>query len=117
MAYIFLILFIIAQRDFCRIAVRKLTHRYVELSNLPYPAISRQLFANHVIIHQEKMQINNLIGAEQMERVLDIVIQSLNCNSTAKYEGFLNAMKESDDDMLKNKAEELVSETKSLLHS
>ena len=42
-----------------------------------------------------------------MEKVVDIVILSLNNNYTAKYKGFLEAMEESDDLLLQSKAKEL----------
>ena len=87
--------------------IKKLKNKYEELLHLPYPDMSGKLYAKDVITNQEKLEINNLIGKRQMERVLDIIIQSLKCNDTAKYKGFLKAMEESDDLLLRNKAEKL----------
>ena len=87
--------------------IKKLKDKYEELLHLPYPDMSGKLYTKDVITNQEKLEINNLIGERQMERVLDIIIQSLKCNDTAKYKGFLKAMEESDDLLLRNKAEKL----------
>ena len=87
--------------------IRKLKDNYEELLHLPYPDMSGKLYAKDVITNQEKLEINNLIGKRQMERLLDIIIQSLHCNNTTKYKGFLKAMEESDDVLLRNKAKEL----------
>ena len=80
---------------------------YEEWSQLPYAAMSASLFANHVITNQEKMEIETLIGTKQMERVLDILIQSLNCKVTTKYMGLLKAMEKNDDVTLCSKVREL----------
>ena len=69
--------------------------------------MSGKLFAKDVITSHEKQEINHLIGTKQMEKVVDIVIFSLNSNYTAKYKGFVKAMEESDDILLQNKTEEL----------
>ena len=66
-----------------------------------------QLFAYEVITHQERMQIDTLIGNAQMEQVLDIVRVSLKDNQTTKYKGFLKAMEEDEDILLKKAAEDL----------
>ena len=80
---------------------------YEELSQLPYAAMSASLFANHVITNQERMEIEKLIGTKQMERVLDILIQSLKCKVTTKYKGLLKAMEKNDDIVLHSKVRQL----------
>ena len=69
--------------------------------------MSGQLFTKNVITNQEKLEIDVLIGLKQMEKVLDIVIQSLHSHDATKYHGFLKALEESDDILLQNKAKEL----------
>ena len=68
------------------------------------------LYSNNVIIKQEKMEIDALIGEAQMEKVLDIILTSLSLNMDAKYKGFLLAMEKSDDALLQMKAKELAKE-------
>ena len=97
----------IAQGDFCSAAAKKLRNMYDQLSNLPYPAMRGGLFAKEVITGQEKLEIDRLAGQKQMEKVLDIIILSLNSNVDAKYKNFLKVMEESDDLVLKTKAKEL----------
>ena len=65
------------------------------------------LYSYEVITSQERREIDALIGERQMERVLEIVIDSLGANHTAKYKGFLIAMEKSEDQLLQTKAEEL----------
>ena len=55
-----------------------------------------KLFSYEVITSQERREIDALIGERQMERVLEIVIDSLGANHTAKYKGFLIAMEKVD---------------------
>ena len=91
----------------CSDAAKLLQSKYAKLSNLSYSNMSGSLYANEVITQQEKLEIQQLIGKSQMERVLDIVIASLKVNQTAKYKGFLLAMENSDDETLNTIAEEL----------
>ena len=88
-------------------AARELKLRYDDLSNLSYDAMKGRLYAYDVITPQEKDEIDRLIGSQQMQKVLDILIASLEANQTSKYKGFLQAMEESDDTLLKEKAKEL----------
>ena len=97
----------IAQPTFCSAVARNLKNKYEDLSNLSYPSMCGSLFAKNVITNQEKLEIEKLIGKKQMEKVLDIIILSLNSNDAAKYKGFLKALNESDDLLLCNKAKEL----------
>lgn len=92
---------------FCITTAKKLRAKYDELSILLYPNISGKLYAKEVISAQEKQEIDHLIGTKQMQRVLDNVIVSLNSFNTVKYKGLLEAMEESEDILLKNKADEL----------
>ena len=91
----------------CSTVATMLQHSYQELGNLSYSSMRPGLIAKDVITLQEKRQINNLIGEQQIEAVLDIVISSLRAGQTAKYRGLLIAMEESGDILLKQKAEEL----------
>lgn len=92
---------------FCSTEARKLRDKYDDLLHLPYSSMSGNLFAKSVITIQEKQEIERLVGRKQMEKVVDIVILSLNSSVTAKYKGFLEAMEESDDLLLQRKAKEL----------
>ena len=74
---------------------------------LPYTAMSGSLFSNDVITFQQKLEVDKMIGEKQMEKVLDILIQSLYCGNITKYMGFLKAMKENDDLDLQSKAKDL----------
>ena len=65
------------------------------------------LYSYEVIRSQERHEIDDLVGERQMERVLEIVIDSLGANNTVKYKGFLIAMEKSEDPVLRTKAEEL----------
>ena len=95
-----------ASNDFCSSTSRKLREKYEELLNLPYSSMSGKLFAKGVITLPEKNEINHLIGIKQMEKVVDIVISSLNSKCTTKYKGFLQAMEENEDEILQTKAKE-----------
>ena len=97
----------VAVSVFCTNAAKKLRDKYDGLLNLPYSSMSGKLFANEVITSREKQDINHLVPTKQMEKVVDIVIFSLNGYCTAKYKGFLKAMEESDDLLLQSKAKEL----------
>ena len=77
------------------------------LSNLSYSNMSGCLFSYEVITQQEKIEIDQLVGKSQMERVLHIVIASLKANKTAKYKGFLVAMENSEDALLNVIAKDL----------
>ena len=66
-----------------------------------------KLYAYDVITRDEKTEIDRLIGVNQMQRVLNIVSISLDGKQPAKYKGFLQAMEESEDILLKAKAKEL----------
>ena len=84
-----------------------LKKKYDGLGNLSYSSMSGALYANDVITRQEKQQIERLIGNKQIQAVLDIVMDSLQCKQTAKYKGLLLAMENSEDILLKQKATEL----------
>ena len=66
-----------------------------------------KLFQYRVITSKQKDLIDTLTGNAKMEKVLDIVRVSLKANQTAKYKGLLQAMEESEDTLLKDKAQEL----------
>ena len=66
-----------------------------------------KLYSYEVITSQQRHEINALIGEAQMEKVIDIVIDSLGANQTAKYKGFLIAMEKNEDTLLQMKAVEL----------
>ena len=91
----------------CSDAAKILIKKYDMLLNLSYSNMSGSLFANGVITQQEKLEIDRLVGKLQMERVLHIVIASLQVNQTAKYNGFLVAMENSQDALLKAVPQEL----------
>ena len=97
----------IGQTYNCSDAAKLLKSKFALLSNLSYPNMSSSLYANDVITRQEKLEIDRLVGKSQVERVLDIVIASLEANLTVKYKGFLLAMESSEDKTLNAKAQEL----------
>ena len=99
---------IILVESFDYSAVEKILRKeYDQLSKLPYKSMHKQLFAEGVITTDEKLEIGNKIGTEQMEKLLDIILTSLNLKQTTKYLGFLKAMKESEDITLQQTAERL----------
>ena len=55
----------------CSDAAKLLQSKYAVLSNLSYSNMNGSLYANEVITRQEKLEIQQLIGKSQMERVLD----------------------------------------------
>ena len=91
----------------CFSTAKMLQEKYDDLGNLSYPSISSKLFAYDVITRQEKQQIEELVGNKQIEKVLDIVMNSLYSNQTEKYRGLLLAMENSEDSLSKLKAAEL----------
>ena len=66
-----------------------------------------QLLAKSVITYDEKLIIDKETGTKQMSKVLDIIINSLKLNQITKFEGFLEAMEESDDTALRETAKKL----------
>ena len=85
----------------------KLRGKYVELSDLSYTAIEGRLYAKKVITDEEKICIKTLVGKEKMEFVLDLIIRSLRHKCCFKFKGFLKAMEEGEDVLLKKKAKDL----------
>ena len=78
------------------------------LTKLKYNAMMGSLFANNVITNQERCVIDAKIGEEKvMYLIVDIIIPSLRGGFCGKFKGFLQAMKESDDNDLKRMAERL----------
>ena len=86
---------------------QKLKDQYSILSNLPYESMNIQLLAKRVITIDEKLIIDKETGTRQMSKVLDIIIISLKLKQITKFEGFLEAMEESDDILLKETAKKL----------
>ena len=65
------------------------------------------LVANDVITNQEKKEIDKMTGEDQMAEILDILQTSLNNKQTKKFKGFLQAMEQSEDELLKETAKKL----------
>lgn len=91
----------------CYTAADSLRTKYAELSDLPYSAMEGRLYAKRVITDEEKIYIRTLVGSEKMEHLLDVVIRSLKHNHCHKFKGFLEAMEESDDMLLRKTAKDL----------
>ena len=91
----------------CCTAAENLRKKYAELSDLPYNAMQGLLYAKKVITREEKKCIKTLVGSEKMECLLDVVIRSLKHNHCHKFKGFLEAMEESEDMLLKKTAKDL----------
>ena len=66
-----------------------------------------RLYAKKVITDEEKRYIKTLVGSEKMEQLLDVVIRSLRHNHCHKFKGFLEAMEESEDMLLRKTAKDL----------
>ena len=84
-----------------------LRDNYAELSHLPYESMKNLLYSKKVITTDQKHEINSKIGEVKMEMLLDIVISSLKLKLSEKYEGFLEAMEQSEDTDLKEVANRL----------
>lgn len=88
----------------CDAAETNLRNKYAELSSLPYNNMEAGLYAKNVITREEKQFISTLVGNKKMEYLLDVLILSLKHGICSKFKGFLEAMEESDDILLKNTA-------------
>ena len=97
----------IGQTFNCSDVANMLKENFDVLSNLSYSNMSGCLFSYEVVTQQEKLEIDQLVGKLQMEKVLHIVIASLKANKTTKYKGFLVAMKNSEDALLNVIAKDL----------
>ena len=65
------------------------------------------LVANGVITNQERKEIDKKTGEDQMVEVLDILQTSLKNMQTKKFKGFLQAMEQSEDELLKHTAKKI----------
>ena len=74
---------------------------------LSYANMKYLLKSKNVITYLESESIEKMIGTAQMANVLDIIQISLSNKQTTKFKGFLEAMEESDDDLLKQEAKKL----------
>ena len=86
---------------------QNLTAKYAELSHLPYESMKNLLYSKKVITTDQKQDIEIKKGRAKMELLLDIIILSLKAENSIKYEGFLEAMEESEDIDLKEAANRL----------
>ena len=85
----------------CSEAAKLLKQRYDTLSHLSCHAIVPMLNAYRVITLVEKKEIDQLmLDRQKMQKVLDIVIDSLNAGLTSKYKNFLKTMEESEDSFM-----------------
>ena len=75
---------------------------------LSYDNMKTLLFANDVITTKEKKVIENKIGCEKMEYLIEeIIIPSLEQGFGKKYKSFLKAMEDSEDTDLRDTAKKL----------
>ena len=86
---------------------KHLKRKLPSLSNLPYKNMKLHLVANDVITHQERKEIDQMVGEDQMAEVLDILQVSLKNRMTVKFKGFIQAMEESGDTLLQEAAKNL----------
>jgi len=91
----------------CCAAAENLRQKYAELSDLPHNAMESCLYAKKVITREEKKCIKTLVGCDKMEFLLDVVIRSLKHDHSHKFKGFLEAMEESEDILLRRTAKNL----------
>ena len=97
----------------CSEMAKHLKKNLPSLSNLPYKNMKLHLVANDVITNRERKEIDQMVGEDQMAEVLDILQVSLKNKQTIKFKGFLQAMEESGDTLLEEKAESLGESTSS----
>lgn len=88
----------------CLAMVKHLRKDLPSLSKLSYKNMKTRLMSNKVITNQERKEIDKMNGEDQMIEVLDILQVSLSSKQTTKFKGFLIAMEESDDELLKETA-------------
>ena len=88
----------------CHAAEKNLRKKFDELSNLPYSNMEAGLYAKEVITYRDRMSINSLPDNKKMEYLLDVLILSLKHGICSKFKGFLEAMEENEDILLKNTA-------------
>ena len=83
------------------------------LCNLSYSNMKLHLVANDVITYNEKETIDQMVGVDQMAKVLDIVQVSLKNKLATKFKGLLEAMEQSGDKLLEKTAKNLGKHTSS----
>ena len=77
---------------------KELKKQLEKLSKLSYDNMKTSLFANEVITSKEKKVIDNKIGHEKMEHLLEeIIIPSLEQGNGKKYKFFLKVMEDNED--------------------
>ena len=88
--------------EYCSVAKENITKYYVELTNVRVDSMVTQLYAKKVITEKEKEMIDTLhLKSKKMEYLLDsVIIPSLANKVAIKFEGFLEVMKKSGDQML-----------------
>ena len=91
----------------CSAMAKHLKKNFPSLSTLPYKNMKLHLAANDVITDQERKEIDQMVGEDQMVRVLDILQVSLKNRMTAKFKGFVRAMEKSGDTLLQETAKKL----------
>ena len=95
-------------------AVENLWKESRKLKKISFEKMRYQLRATGVITEDEQKLINRFDNKQsKMNEFLSILITNLKRGQSEKYEGFLNVMKESDDESLKETARKLGG---SLLH-
>ena len=92
----------IVHYEYCSVAKENITKYYVELTNVRVDSMLAQLYAKRVITEKEKEMIDTLhLKSKKMEYFLDsVIIPSLANKVAIKFEGFLEVMKKSGDQML-----------------
>ena len=93
----------------CSVAADTLKTQLGALTKLNYSAmLASLLFSKDVITNEQRLIIDAKIGGEKMMYlILDILIPSLKLDHCKKYRGFLEAMEESEDGLLKSMAKKL----------
>ena len=88
--------------EYCSVAKENITKYYAQLTNIHVDSMLAQLYAKRVITEKEKEMIDTLhLKSKKMEYLLDsVIIPSLANKVPIKFEGFLEVMKKSDDQIL-----------------
>ena len=88
--------------EYCSVAKENITKYYAQLTNIHVDSMLAELYAKRVITEKEKEKIGTLdLKSKKMEYLLDsVIVPSLANKVPIKFEGFLEVMKKSDDQML-----------------
>ena len=92
----------------CSTAYDTLRCHYNKLLNLSVETLLPELFTYEVVTFDEKQTIKTIaVEKDKRAYILDIILSSLKCDQHVKYNGFLKAMQESKDLVMRQWADKL----------